>query len=314
MILDFKEIPQANKADGLQDTFELFARDFLEVLGYKILQHPDRGADGKKDLIVQESRQGLSGSTNINWLVSCKHHAFSGKSVSDKDEPNIQDRLTTHNCNGFIGFYSTLPSSGLGSIIQGLKSKVETQTFDKEQIEKVLIESPQGLKLTSRYFPKSYKKIVEENPVPAKIFSGELELNCGYCGKNLLLEKKGLFVYLERAKDFNLDEIGQKHITKSYFSCYGKHDKIQMYRNTQGEDYLDYFIDISDFSNPTGYIKKIMHWFNLFIKKGVVIEEEVLNMMKDLFMHTFPNISREPTQAEKEKVKDYVSKGFHDFL
>lgn len=29
MVLDFKEIPQANIASGEQDTFELFARDFI---------------------------------------------------------------------------------------------------------------------------------------------------------------------------------------------------------------------------------------------------------------------------------------------
>lgn len=34
-ILDFKEIPEAHKATGLQDTFELFARDFLSSLATK---------------------------------------------------------------------------------------------------------------------------------------------------------------------------------------------------------------------------------------------------------------------------------------
>jgi len=72
MILDFKEIPQANKGDGRQDTFELFSRDFFEILGYEIIQHPDRGADGKKDLIICESRVGISGVSQIKWLVSCK--------------------------------------------------------------------------------------------------------------------------------------------------------------------------------------------------------------------------------------------------
>ena len=64
MLLDFKEIPKANTGNGDQDTFELFSRDFLENLGYEIIQHPDRGADGKKDMIIQELRQGISG-TNI---------------------------------------------------------------------------------------------------------------------------------------------------------------------------------------------------------------------------------------------------------
>ena len=39
-VLDFKEIPKAHKASGLQDTFELFARDFLSFIGYKILTDP----------------------------------------------------------------------------------------------------------------------------------------------------------------------------------------------------------------------------------------------------------------------------------
>lgn len=73
MLLDFKEIPQANLGSGNQDTFELFARDFLQILCYEIIQHPDRGADGKKDLIVRESRLGLSGVSHLKWLVSCKH-------------------------------------------------------------------------------------------------------------------------------------------------------------------------------------------------------------------------------------------------
>ena len=71
MILDFKEIPQANKGGGLQDTFELFARDFLAYLGYRIVEDPDRGADGKRDLIVEEVVEGISSKYPIDgWSVA----------------------------------------------------------------------------------------------------------------------------------------------------------------------------------------------------------------------------------------------------
>ena len=43
MVLNFTEIPQANLGGGLQGTFELFTRDFLEDIGFEILQNPDRG-------------------------------------------------------------------------------------------------------------------------------------------------------------------------------------------------------------------------------------------------------------------------------
>ena len=45
-IIDFKEIPRANVADGNQDIFELFAREFFYVLGFSIIEDPDRGQDG----------------------------------------------------------------------------------------------------------------------------------------------------------------------------------------------------------------------------------------------------------------------------
>jgi hypothetical protein len=54
-ILDYREIPEAGKASGQQDTFELFARDLLELLNFKVLQGPGRGADGGKDLVVEET-------------------------------------------------------------------------------------------------------------------------------------------------------------------------------------------------------------------------------------------------------------------
>ena len=56
-ILDFREIPEAGKGGGDQDQFELFARECLEVIGYNTIDGPDRGADGGRDLVVDDQRQ-----------------------------------------------------------------------------------------------------------------------------------------------------------------------------------------------------------------------------------------------------------------
>src|SRR3972149_1526333 len=104
-IIDFCEIPLGNKSTGMQDTFELFARDFLEYMGYIIVQGPDRGADGGKDIIVKEIRKGIGGESEIKWLVSCKHKAHSGRSVGTADEIDIPGRVASNGCQGFIGFY-----------------------------------------------------------------------------------------------------------------------------------------------------------------------------------------------------------------
>ena len=122
-LIDFKEIPQANISDGTQDTFELFARDFLQMLGFKIEVGPDRGQDGGRDLVIIEKRKGLLDNSDFRWLVSCKHKIFSGKSVVDADETDIIDRLMVHQCSGFLGFYSTVISSPFGRKLESLKEK-----------------------------------------------------------------------------------------------------------------------------------------------------------------------------------------------
>ncbi len=184
--IDFKEIPEAHRGGGLQDTFELFARDFLAYIGYKIEEYPSRGADGGKDMLVIEHRIGVGGETLVRWLVSCKHKAHSGSSVSSEDDFNIRDRIGAHGCSGFIGFYSTLASSGLSGILKGLSKEFEMQIFDREKIESYLLKSPDGLLIAKRYFPKSLNVWLRDNPKPAKIFSIPPTLNCKHCGKNLL--------------------------------------------------------------------------------------------------------------------------------
>lgn len=160
--LDFKEIPKANVAGGEQDTFELFARDFLQSRGYTIVSGPDRGADKGRDLIALEVRTGIGGRTEVRWLVSCKHKAHSGESVTLKDEQAITDRIRSHDCQGFIGFYSTLPQSFLAQRLEDLRIKgsIEFQLFDRERIERDLLNThpSEGLEIAMRYFPESFKK------------------------------------------------------------------------------------------------------------------------------------------------------------
>ncbi len=155
MTIDFKEIPLANTGVGNQDTFELFARDFLEAIGYEIITNPTRGADNGKDLIIKEIRKGVSEQkSEIRWLVSCKHNAHSGKSVTPSIEQNIYDRVISNNCEGFIGFYSTLPSEQLTFNL----NKMPFQIFDSEKIEKYIVGYPKFNNLFMRYFPYSYAK------------------------------------------------------------------------------------------------------------------------------------------------------------
>ena len=152
--LDFKEIPPANSGPD-RDRFELFAREFLEYEGFSVVEGPDRGPDDGRDLIAKEVRSGPGGETIIRWLVSCKHKVHSGTSVTPNDEANIRDRLGTHSCTGLIVVYSTLPSSGLSSILKGLQKDYGLVVYDAEMIERKLLGRPSGRTLAARFMPIS---------------------------------------------------------------------------------------------------------------------------------------------------------------
>lgn len=177
-LIDFKEIPSASSGDGTQDTFELFARDFFWNLGYEIDENPSRGADGGKDLILVEPLSGIFSKAKKRWLVSCKHFAFSGDSVSNKHEIDILGRVKVHKCDGFIAFYSTLPASGLANTINKIKDDISVQVFDGAKIEHYLVTEQRLRFVLQRYFPKSHKSITQ-NYTWEKLFTTILILATG---------------------------------------------------------------------------------------------------------------------------------------
>jgi hypothetical protein len=310
MVIDFTEIPKANSGDGLQDTFELFSRDFLEDLGFEILQHPDRGADGKKDLIVAETRNGVAGKTTIKWLVSCKHYAHSGKSVNDTDEPDIIDRCAAHKCNGFIGVYSTLAATSLSGKLTGYSDKIEHQIFDRERIEKKLLGNQQGIKLARRYFPKSIEKFITENPKPASIFKEKPEIKCDNCGKDLLTTKNGIFVVLQESGDnYKTTKSGYKYKEEKdvYFSCKGYCDTTLENKYRKQGLWSGGWEDIDDLMIPTLFLKNIMAYMNQLTEQE--ISKEAHEKMKQLYIRVFPHIARDLTESEKERVKSLAEFG-----
>lgn len=166
MIIDFKDIAPSNKGGRDQDVFEQFACAFLEAKGFEIVQRPDRGPDGKKDLIVKELLQGLSGKSEMLWLVSCKHNAHSNRSVNDVDEPDISDRVLKFNCQGFMGFYSTIPSSGLANKLHSLKThnkRFDYIIYDSSRISNELLSMNRCAAIIANFFPNSYEKYSQLN-------------------------------------------------------------------------------------------------------------------------------------------------------
>lgn len=156
-MIDFTEISPSNTGSGQQDQFEIFASSFLEVLGFKIIKGPNRGPDGGTDLIACELSP-LTSSVTI-WMVSAKHYAHSGRSVYVRDEVDITDRVNQSGADGFLAFYSTLPSSGLEEKLNNLKREGKLKKFfifNQGVISKKLLTDTRLLPILKNFFPRSY--------------------------------------------------------------------------------------------------------------------------------------------------------------
>lgn len=262
-LIDFKEIPKANSNEGQQDTFELFAREFLCALGFRIQIDPDRGQDGGRDLIVIEKRTGILNNSDIRWLVSCKHKAHSASSVLNSDEEDVSDRIRSHRCHGFIGFYSTIISSPLNKKLEKLREDFEIQIFDHEKIERVLINNEIMKSLIKRFFPKSFNNI--NLKVPSNLLSQYMPLKCDVCGKDLLHadlldDYSGVVVFVEDTDYREQNNLKNKYVD-IYFACKGSCDEtLEDYHFSKGHS--NGWNDISDLIIPYKFLQFYMAILN----------------------------------------------------
>jgi hypothetical protein len=296
-VINFKEIPAAS-GGASQDQFELFAREFLDLIGFRIVVGPDRGPDAGRDLVVEEMRTGVAGETRVRWLVSCKHKAHSGNSVTPEDEADIHDRVRTHGCSGFLGFYSTVPSSGLAAKLNAPDLGFEVKVFDQEKIEKQLL-TQKGVALARRFFPISFGTWQRDHPSPAKIFRDEPELKCFNCGNSLLRPKPhGIVVAWESVPDPRIPR-RTEHL---YWCCKGQCDRelSSKYRRT---GIVDGWEDIPDLIAPIAFIRWVMTIFNEF-HSNMTYSDDAFKNVKTFLLNLFPLVARDMTEEEKKRIEN----------
>lgn len=303
-MIDFKEIPPGNAQGDEQDIFELFARDFFEARGYEILKSPSRGSDGGRDLIIGEAISGKVTKTTRKWLVSCKHNAHSGSSVSKLVESDVRDRLERHDCDGFVAFYSTIPSSDLSEYFDSIESSTDVLRYDGKRIEKeILADANLVESVARRYFPKSYEKIVTCPSAPVRVGDVVEELNCCCCGKDLMEEAKGVLCLIK-----NLDpDTNGVTISDIYWACHGDCDSNLRMKHTQGGDKIDLWESVADLSIPIVFVK----YFNSWNRDFALGNEKMSVDAADKYWKAFSLISqfvmRETTGPQRERVAALAS-------
>jgi hypothetical protein len=300
MRIDFREIPSANRkpeenCSSMPDAFELFARDFFkEVLYFEIIFEPTRGADGGKDIIAEEHLSGSMSNEKIRWLISCKHFAHSGKSVNDSDEQNILDRVRQHEADGFIGFYSTITSSGLGNRLDSYKSQIKVNRFDAAMIESKIIET-RSYELVKRYFPSSYKNMHLEEDAISIIANKYIPLPCCICGKDLLKSERYSGNLLLVTK-METNEIIQAVVScKSY--CTKKVEERALTNHCRTP-----WVDISDLGIPSRFLREVMGVMNNLYNKKVIFTDKAFTQYKEIIIAISQLVFRQKTEQESERI------------
>ncbi len=299
-ILDFKEIPEAHIASGKQDTFELFCQEFLKYIGLEIESYPDRGPDGGKDLICVEKIQGKLAQKEIRWLVSCKHKAHSNSSVGVNDEVNITDRMHNYDADGFIAFYSTIPSSGLNDRFNSYKKKFDIKIFNAEEIEDILLKNKDGHTIIQRFFPESYKKI-QRKVKPSNIYTNYEPLKCHCCGEDLLKlntnNNGGIIAFVHDYNFYENNGYTKDKYVDAYFACKGQCDHtLSEHYSKQG--FGTYWKDISELKIPTLYIRWVMAIMNNIYEGSIEIDDAAFKKIKHAMLTIAQIVFRHQSESE----------------
>ncbi|WP_243438373.1 hypothetical protein [Fundidesulfovibrio soli] len=293
-MIDFKEITSP-------EIWELFARDFLADVGFKIVSSPDRGADEGKDFIVSETISGLASDHKLLSMVSCKHNAVSDKSVNESDESNILERMKAFGADCFIGVYSTLPSAGLNTRLNRLVERGEIisyKIYDKKLIEKRLLFDFHSM-LLQRYFPQSYDNI---KPIHC-VVDEYVPLPCEVCGADLLKksitkECSGNVVSVE-----DRDGVG---IIKVYCACKDeKCDSLLEARYNKAK-LLTGWCDLQDLLIPGRFLQHVLGVANSIRSGQRVYSDAAWEEQKNILISISQRVLRLTTKRERERFLDLL--------
>lgn len=293
--IDFKEIPSARGGEIGQDDWPLFAREFFAALGIDIEEGPDRGPDSGRDLVIVEKRRGLLGSGQHRWLVSCKHFAHSNKSVSIKDEPDILGRVGRFKADGFIGFYSTIPSAELNRTLLNYKSQINVIVYDSALIERGLLSNLALKEVFKRFFPCSFEEYGKK-AAPSTISDTYTGLYCRVCGKDLLKDREGIVALGDKLID------NKVHIVDMYWACRNQCDRtLELAFEKRG--LVTGWDDISDLSIPLVFMKWIVTAMNSIRDGTLVFTDAAYEKFREFTFAVAQLVVHETSDEERERIE-----------
>jgi hypothetical protein len=251
-------------------------------------------------LLVSEQLKGTLHTSKFTWLVSCKHFAGGGKSVGTEDEHNITDRLGHHSAEGFLGFYSTLPSAALIARLKEYKDQGRIKAyeiFDAKKIEGHFV-SGGFSKLALRYFPESYGRLR-----PIQRLLGEIvELRCDECGADILARSVRVSPRANLVWSIRTEADENRH-EELFVVCKGQCDHdLQARLHAQGR--TSGWEEVADLFNPIVFLKNMITYMNMLRENPRSYSDEVHRRMKQIYVALAQRTLREVTNEDMERFKD----------
>ncbi len=140
-----------NRFRGLLIRWERIAENYLamlqlasEILAFQAARFWD---------VLLFSRQ------SKRWVVSVKHRIHSGRSVRHSDEWDPGGKVRKFQADGFMAFYSTVPSSALATTLKMVALEFDVEVFDRGRIEGTLLSARSLLPVIKQHLPESYQRI-----------------------------------------------------------------------------------------------------------------------------------------------------------
>lgn len=156
-VIDFFELISAVPGEGL----EALVRQIGRRKGLAT-EWSGRGADRGADLFFTEFRSGPLSRDRIKWVVSCKDKAQGGASVSERDLPNIKDKLAQHKATGFLLVTTTTVGTAAKTALDSLDisngGDIHTMVWDSSDLSNILLD-PSNLDLLKQFLPQSYLRV-----------------------------------------------------------------------------------------------------------------------------------------------------------
>jgi hypothetical protein len=230
--------------------------------------------------------------------VSCKHFAVSNKSVGPEQESNITDRLKQHGADGFIGFYSTVPSGGLVERLQRLTASGDIdayEIFDRKKIEAHFVDT--GLsKLALRYFPASYQRM---RPIQ-KFFGSYHDMRCDVCDTDVLARSVSEPFQAMLVWAYPRDNL--KRLESLHVVCKGDCDEA-LERSLRARGFLTRWDDIGDLVNPIYFLKDMLAYMDALHTREAEYSASVHRRMKDIYIRLAQRTLREITKEDEERFR-----------